>query len=281
MEAASKASGPAAARSTAAAPKCFLSPDQRQQIGAIKGNEACFDCGEEDPEWASVSFGVVLCFRCAGRHRGYGVHVSFVRSLGLDAWRQQEIRAMLLGGNSACRSFLASESGLDAVASTGSSGHELFYKSPAGTLYRQRLVAQRESEGGDDALPNQDEKEKEKRPPRGPGQVGQAEILRCPVPVPPPASGPALSSLSSVTLTSERGPLWAADSVACMLCGEAFSMLFRRHHCRRCGRCVCGNCAPRRDARPIPEWNLLAPVRHCKECSSAGTLACQTSRAPL
>jgi len=46
-----------------------------------------------------------------------------------------------------------------------------------------------------------------------------------------------------------RGELWVPDSVApaCMNCGSIFSLLvLRRHHCRRCGACVCGKCSSSR-----------------------------------
>eukprot|EP01065_Artemidia_motanka_P019205 TRINITY_DN22758_c0_g1_i1.p1 TRINITY_DN22758_c0_g1~~TRINITY_DN22758_c0_g1_i1.p1 ORF type:complete len:209 (+),score=39.51 TRINITY_DN22758_c0_g1_i1:55-681(+) len=46
-------------------------------------------------------------------------------------------------------------------------------------------------------------------------------------------------------------PGWVPDSDAheCMRdeCGRAFSVLVRRHHCRKCGRVYCGTCAPLRE----------------------------------
>lgn len=40
---------------------------------------------------------------------------------------------------------------------------------------------------------------------------------------------------------------WQPDAEApnCNLCSVAFSMLRRRHHCRRCGKIFCSDCAPR------------------------------------
>lgn len=45
-------------------------------VRGLPGNSRCVDCEEMNPEWASVSYGVLLCLRCSGRHRGLGVNVS-------------------------------------------------------------------------------------------------------------------------------------------------------------------------------------------------------------
>lgn len=52
----------------------------------LPANRACADCAGAGagarPTWASLSCGVFLCMRCAGVHRGLGVHVSKVRRRG-------------------------------------------------------------------------------------------------------------------------------------------------------------------------------------------------------
>jgi hypothetical protein len=43
------------------------------------GNRQCADCGNTDPDWASLNLGVLLCIECSGIHRQLGVHISKVR----------------------------------------------------------------------------------------------------------------------------------------------------------------------------------------------------------
>jgi Putative GTPase activating protein for Arf len=41
--------------------------------------QICCDCNSKSPQWASVSYGCFMCLECSGKHRGLGVHISFVR----------------------------------------------------------------------------------------------------------------------------------------------------------------------------------------------------------
>ncbi|KAJ3439779.1 faciogenital dysplasia protein [Anaeramoeba flamelloides] len=43
----------------------------------------------------------------------------------------------------------------------------------------------------------------------------------------------------------QRAPIWIPDSmvIACIRCNKKFSTVRRRHHCRNCGKCVCGKCS--------------------------------------
>uniref|UniRef100_A0A8C7ZK25 Arf-GAP with coiled-coil, ANK repeat and PH domain-containing protein n=1 Tax=Oryzias sinensis TaxID=183150 RepID=A0A8C7ZK25_9TELE len=71
-----------------------------QRIQCVPGNEQCCDCGQADPRWASINFGILLCIECSGIHRSLGVHCSKVRSLTLDSWEPELLKLMCELGNS-------------------------------------------------------------------------------------------------------------------------------------------------------------------------------------
>ena len=76
-------------------------------LEAVDGaNGVCVDCGTPRPLWASVTYGVYTCLECAGVHRSLGVHLSFVRSLNMDAWSAAQQSQMRRGGNGAFQSYL-------------------------------------------------------------------------------------------------------------------------------------------------------------------------------
>ena len=70
-----------------------------RKILEIPSNNICFDCSAKDPRWASPYLGIIICFECAGRHRSYGTHISFVRSFDLDKWKKKFLTFLEISGN--------------------------------------------------------------------------------------------------------------------------------------------------------------------------------------
>ncbi|CAN0046347.1 unnamed protein product [Pylaiella littoralis] len=66
---------------------------------ASTANPECVDCGARDPDWSSISLGVMMCIECSGIHRSMGVHVSKVRSLTLDRWTPPLMELLQKAGN--------------------------------------------------------------------------------------------------------------------------------------------------------------------------------------
>ncbi|XP_050771929.1 arf-GAP with GTPase, ANK repeat and PH domain-containing protein 1 [Gopherus flavomarginatus] len=70
-----------------------------QSIRNIRGNSHCVDCEAQDPDWASLNLGALMCIECSGIHRNLGTHLSRVRSLDLDDWPIELIKVMSSIGN--------------------------------------------------------------------------------------------------------------------------------------------------------------------------------------
>ena len=51
-------------------------PVSQSILNSLPGNHRCVDCGNLHPEWATVTYGALLCIGCSGRHRRMGVNVS-------------------------------------------------------------------------------------------------------------------------------------------------------------------------------------------------------------
>ncbi|KAL9598006.1 MAG: hypothetical protein Q9219_004762 [cf. Caloplaca sp. 3 TL-2023] len=85
-----------------------VDPETKSKLLALQklpGNTTCCDCSAPSPQWASPKFGTFICLTCAGLHRGLGVHISFVRSISMDAFKGNEILRMEKGGNERWKRF--------------------------------------------------------------------------------------------------------------------------------------------------------------------------------
>ena len=71
-----------------------------EKVLAEPSNRLCFDCNSKEPKWSSPYLGIILCYDCAARHRSYGTHISFVRSVDLDKWNKKQLKSIEISGNS-------------------------------------------------------------------------------------------------------------------------------------------------------------------------------------
>lgn len=69
-----------------------------------------------------------------------------------------------------------------------------------------------------------------------------------------------------VNASVDHAPVWIPDkeSNCCTRCNAEFTILYRRHHCRKCGELVCGKCSSYKMV--VKNIDPVKPVRVCDGC---------------
>ena len=74
-----------------------------------------------------------------------------------------------------------------------------------------------------------------------------------------------VSPTEQFSIEAEEAPVWIPDSKTkfCMLCGLYFTVVRRRHHCRNCGKVICGACSDYKRKLSYSEGKELRVCRIC------------------
>eukprot|EP00903_Cladosiphon_okamuranus_P011927 g11203.t1 len=110
-----------------------------KRVQRLEGNSVCMDCGQAETSWGGPTYGILLCVKCAGRHRSLGTHLTVIKSLTMDRWDAGQVRRMELGGNGQLRAWFKK-------CQTENSALEMKYRTKAATLYRENLRAAAEDD---------------------------------------------------------------------------------------------------------------------------------------
>ena len=91
--------------------------------------------GNVSPQWCSVNNGVFICFNCSGIHRTFGMQISFVKSVTMDSWTDQQLKMMKEGGNGNFKAFME-------TYNLNQESPAIKYKTKAAEYYRKSVSLQ-------------------------------------------------------------------------------------------------------------------------------------------